>query len=79
MDKSSVWNREPLNHRWIRLCDDYVNLEAQCALLCDLLNTMCLRDTPLDPPSRRGVEIFTGQLKHQAAQIKRQLYQIRLE
>ena len=62
---------------WVRLCDDFVNLEGQCALLCEVLIGISQRDLPLEPASKHGVELFTGQLKQQMHLVKQQLYQLR--
>jgi hypothetical protein len=62
---------------WVTLYDDFVNLEGQCSLLCELLVGISRRDMPLDPAGRHGVELFAGQLKQQLQLVKRQLCQLR--
>lgn len=65
--------------QWARLCDDFVNLEGQCALLCELLTSLSRRDLPLDPAGRHGIDMFGTQLKKRLAAFKQQLYKVRPE
>jgi hypothetical protein len=63
--------------QWIRLCDDFVNMEGQCALLCELLVGLSRRETPLEPAARHGIDLFISQVKQQLTQVKLQLYGLR--
>lgn len=62
---------------WVRLCDDFVNLEGQCSLLCELLTSLSRRELPLDAAGKHGIDMFTNQLRQQLATVKQQLYQVR--
>lgn len=64
-------------NQWVRLCDEFVNMEGQCALLCELLVSLSRRETPLDPAGKHGIDLFVGQLKQQLTQVKQQLYGLR--
>lgn len=63
--------------QWVRLCDDFANMEGQCALLCELLASLSRRETPLEPATKHGIDLFIGQLKQQLTQVKQQLYGLR--
>lgn len=65
------------NEQWVLLCDDFVDLEGECALLCELLMSLGQRDFPLDAASKRGAERFANQLKTRMAVFKQQLYKLR--
>lgn len=60
--------------QWVSLCDDFVDLEARCALLCELLSGLSRRDLPLDAASKHGIDLFNSQLREQLAAFKQQLY-----
>lgn len=59
---------------WVKLCDDFVDLEGQCVLLCELLQTLSRRTIPLEPAGLHGVELLIRQVKQQLTEVKRQLY-----
>lgn len=59
---------------WVKLCDDFVDLEGQCVLLCELLQAVSRRTIPLEPAGQHGVELLIGQVKQQFAGVKQQLY-----
>lgn len=65
--------------QWVSLLDDFVNLEARCALLCELLVALSRRDLPLDTASKHGVDLFNSQLREQLAAFKQQLYNKRTD
>lgn len=58
---------------WIRLCDDFVNLEGQCALLCELLASLSRRNFPLDSATKHGIDVFGNRLREQLATFKQHL------
>ncbi len=60
--------------QWLGLCDDFVNLEGQCALLCELLTSLSRRDIPLDAAGKHGIDRFSHQFREQLAAFKQQLY-----
>lgn len=62
---------------WVRLCDDFVNLEGQCALLCELLTCLSRRENPLEPAGKHGVDMLVSQLQKHTAAFKQQLYKVR--
>lgn len=63
--------------RWVQFCDDFITLEGQCALLCELLVGTSRRETPMDSAAQHGVELFVGQLRHQLQLVKQQVYAMR--
>lgn len=65
------------DEQWIRLCDDFVNLEAQCAVLCELLSCLSRRDLPLDQAGKHGVDLYSNQLRERLIAFKQQLYKTR--
>ncbi len=65
------------NEQWVELCDDFVDLEGECALLCELLTSLGQRDLPLDAAAKRGIERFSNQLKTRMTVFKQQLYKLR--
>lgn len=65
------------DEQWIRLCDDFVNLEAQCAVLCELLSYLSRRDLPLDQAGKHGVDLYSNQLRERLITFKQQLYKTR--
>lgn len=65
------------DEQWIRLCDDFVNLEAQCAVLCELLGCLSRRDLPLDQASKHGIDLYSNQLRERLIAFKQQLYKTR--
>mgnify|MGYP001597529941 CR=1 FL=1 len=65
------------DEQWIRLCDDFVNLEAQCAVLCELLMSISRRDLPLDNAGKHGIDLYSNQLREQLVAFKQQLHNAR--
>ncbi|PUA27915.1 MAG: hypothetical protein B0W54_15490 [Cellvibrio sp. 79] len=65
------------DEQWVRLCDDFVNLEAQCALLCELLTCVSRRDLPLDSAGKHGIDLYSNQLREQLIAFKQKLYEAR--
>ncbi|WP_039918153.1 hypothetical protein [Cellvibrio mixtus] len=65
------------NEQWVKLCDDFVDLEGECALLYELLISLNQRDLPLDAVSKHGLDRFGSQLKARMATFKQQLYKLR--
>lgn len=68
---------EQHTNEWVRLCDGFVNLEGQCALLCELLTCLSRRENPLEPAGKHGIDMFVSQLREHTAAFKRQLYKVR--
>lgn len=62
---------------WVRLCDDFVNLEGQYALLCELLTCLSRRENPLEPAGKHGIDMLVSQLREHTAAFKQQLYKVR--
>jgi len=72
-----VNDNEQQTNEWVRLCDDFVNLEGQCALLCELLTCLSRRETILEPAGKHGIDMFVSQLRGNTAAFKQQLYNLR--
>jgi hypothetical protein len=70
-------DNEQQTSEWVRLCDDFVNLEGQCALLCELLTCLSRRENPLEPAGKHGIDMLVSQLREHTATFKQQLYNLR--
>lgn len=62
---------------WVGLCDDFVDLEGQYAVLCELLICLSRREAPLESAGRHGIDLFVRQLREHTAAFKRRLYKVR--
>ncbi len=62
--------------QWVSLCDEFVNLEGQCAVLCELLSCVSRREHPLEPAGRHGVDMVVSQLRERTTAFKQQLYKM---
>ncbi|OZY87392.1 hypothetical protein CBP51_10545 [Cellvibrio mixtus] len=67
------------SEQWLRLCDDFANLDGQCALLCELLTHLSRRDTPLEPAGQHGIDMLVSQLREGSRAFKQQLYKMRAD
>ena len=65
------------SEQWLRLCDDFANLDGQCALLCELLTHLSRRDTPLEPAGQHGIDMLVSQLRESSHVFKQQLNKMR--
>jgi hypothetical protein len=70
-------NNDQQTSEWVRLCDDFANLEGQYALLCELLTCLSRRENPLEPAGKHGIDMLVSQLKEHTATFKQQLYNLR--
>lgn len=70
-------NDKQAENTWLRLCDDFVDLEGQCALLCELVTYLSRRETPLEPAGKHGIDMAASQLRERTAVFKEQLYKMR--
>lgn len=77
MEPDDFFDTSDSYKQWIRLCDDFVNLEGQCALLCELLASLSRHNFPLDAATKHGIDVFSNCFREQVATFKQHLNKVR--
>jgi hypothetical protein len=65
-----------ITHDVVQLCDEFTEINSECAFLCDAISQLIKSDVGVEPRTAQGLELYCTSIKSKMINIENQLYQL---